>query len=197
MLNALETALGEVYANGSLGSQIVPFPESPAVDMETLSRRFRGQHGRVLLRESVNVTAAGGPGPVTDWKPQDVSPDLSKTDAGNNLVLARAAILTAFGILPAMFHEQRATGPLVREAQRDLAQWTLSPIAKLIAEECSDKLGTEISIDCVRPLRAYDESGRARSLATTLEALAAAKTAGLSPGDLQTALQLVHFEEEG
>ena len=60
LLQTLESALSEVYANAPIGSQIVPFPEAPATDMDDLARGFRGSRGRVLIRESVNVAAAGG-----------------------------------------------------------------------------------------------------------------------------------------
>jgi len=60
LLHTLETALAEVYANAPLGSHIVPFPESPGTDLETLARGFRGRRGRIMLRESVQSAAAGG-----------------------------------------------------------------------------------------------------------------------------------------
>lgn len=63
MLQAIESALAEVFDHAPLGSQIIPYPESPEVDLENLGRGFRGRRGRVLLRESVNVSAAGGPVP--------------------------------------------------------------------------------------------------------------------------------------
>ena len=42
--------------------------------------------GRVLLRESVHVSAAGGAAPAQDWRPQDVTPDLQRamTKAGRD-----------------------------------------------------------------------------------------------------------------
>jgi hypothetical protein len=78
LLHAIESALAEVFEFAPIGSLIVPFPESTEVDLETLGRGFRGRRGRVLLRESVNVSAAGGPAPNADWKPQDVTPDLQR-----------------------------------------------------------------------------------------------------------------------
>ena len=60
----------------------------------------------------------------------------------------------------------------------------LQPIAALVAEEASAKLGAAVEIDVMRPLQAYDAGGRARALATTLQALAQAKEAGLAPGDV-------------
>ena len=88
-----------------------------------------------------------------------------------------------------------ATGPTVREAQRHLAGWTLQPIAALLAEEATRKLGGEVAIDVMRPLQAFDAGGRARALATVVEALARAKEAQISPDDLNTALTLVNWGE--
>lgn len=192
MLNAIEVALAEVYENAPLGSQIVPFPESNDTDLEKLGRGFRGRRGRVLLRESVNVTAAGGPAPMQDWRPQDVTPDLSRSMAGETLQASRDAICGAFGVLPALF-AGNAQGPLVREAQRHLAGWTLQPIAMLLAEEATNKLGSEVMVDLLRPVQAFDAGGRARALATIVQALAQAKEAGLAPGDMNAALTLVNW----
>ncbi|MBT8474845.1 MAG: hypothetical protein KJO78_05170, partial [Alphaproteobacteria bacterium] len=99
LLNAVETALAEVFEYAPLGSQIVPYPESQGVDMETLGRGFRSKRGRVLMRETVNVAAAGGPTPNTDWRASDVSPDLSRSMTKETLDAARGAILGAFGVL--------------------------------------------------------------------------------------------------
>lgn len=187
MLNAVESALAEVFENAPLGSQIVPFPESPDTDMTAIGRSFRGQRGRVLLRESVAVSAAGGPTPATDWKPQDVSPDLERAMTQETLAAARDGICSAFGVLPSLF-ASNAQGPLVREAQRHLAQWTLQPIAALLAEEASEKLGGAVTMDVMTPLQAYDAGGRARALSATVAALKEAKEAGLSDAAISAAL---------
>lgn len=194
LLQAVESALGEVYENAPIGSQIVPYPESADTDMTTMGRSFRGQRGRVLLRESVNVQAAGGPAPNVDWRPSDVTPDLQKAMTAQTLGAARDSIAYAFGVLPALF-ASNATGPLVREAQRHLAQWTLQPVAMLLAEEASEKLGSEVMIDVMRPVQAFDVGGRARALATIVQALVQAKEAGLAPGDLNAALTQVNWGE--
>lgn len=192
LLHALESALAEAYEYMPLGSQIVPFPESPQTDMTALGRSFRGQRGRVLLRESVNVTAAGGPSPNADWQPQDVTPNLEQAVTTESLTMARGAICSVFAVLPALF-DQAAQGPLVREAQRHLAQWCLQPIAGLVAEECSDKLGSPVEIDCITPLQAFDQGGSARALAGIVQALALAKEAGLAPGDLGAAMKALDW----
>ena len=190
MLHAIESALAEVFEYGPLGSSIVPFPETPETDLETLGRGFRGRRGRVLLRESVNVQAAGGPAPVQDWRPQSVTPDLEKAMTAESLEAARNAICGVFGVLPALF-AGNAQGPLVREAQRHLAQWQLQPIAALLAEEASEKLATPVSIDTMRPLQAFDAGGRARAAAGIIQALAMAKEAGVDPDQ---AMRLVNWE---
>lgn len=194
LLQAVETALSEAYDTMPLGSQIVPFPEAPDTDLEALGRGFRGRRGRVLLRESVNVSAAGGPAPAQDWKPQDVTPDLSRAMTRETLEAARGGVCAAFGVLPALL-DKTAQGPMIREAQRHLAGWTLQPIALLMAEEITAKLGTTVTIDTMRPLQAFDAGGRSRALKGYVDALAAAKAAGLSPGEVADGLRLVDWTD--
>lgn len=191
-LQAIETALGEVFENAPLGSQIVPFPESPDTDMNAIGREFKGARGKLLLRESTTVTAAGGPAPQTDWKPQDVTPDLSKAMTRESLDAMRGSINLVFGVLPAL-SDKAVTGPAVREAQRHLAQWMLQPIAEAIAEECTLKLGSDVKLDVMRPLQAFDAGGRARAAAGVIQALAQAKESGVDPAQ---ALKLVDWGAE-
>lgn len=193
MLNAVESSLSEVFENAPLGSQVVPMPEGAETDNANMARSFRGQRGRVLLRESVAVSAAGGPVPQTDWRPSSLSPDLERAMTIETLGAARDAICGAFGVLPALFYTQ-AQGPLVREAQRHLAQWTLQPIGQSIAEEASDKLGGLVSIDVMTPAQAFDAGGSARAFATFVGALAQAKEAGLDPGAVAAALAKLDWE---
>lgn len=193
LLQVVEETLHEIYQMAPVGSQVVPFPEFPDTDLQALGRDFRGRRGRVLLRESVNVSAAGGPAPSTDWRPQSLTPDIEKAMTRESLDQARGAICAAFGVLPAMFSDN-AQGPLVREAQRHLATWTLQPLAMLIAEEASDKLGGMIEIDTLRPLQAYDAGGRARAFSGLIEGMAKAKEAGLTPGEVAEALRVVDLE---
>ncbi|MBL9059728.1 MAG: phage portal protein [Mangrovicoccus sp.] len=194
LLHTLETALAEVYENAPLGSQVLPFPEAPETDLEDLGRGFRGRRGRVLLRESVTVTAAGGPAPAQDWKGHDVTPDLARSMALQSVEAARNAILAAFGVLPGLFAAQ-AQGPLVREAQRHLATWTLQPIAGLLAEEASAKLATAVEIDMVRPLQAFDAGGRAQAFSAMVQAMAQAKEAGLDPQTVEDALSFIDWAD--
>jgi hypothetical protein len=107
-----------------------------------------------------------------------------------HLASARDAIAAAFGILPGLLNPQ-TTGPMVREAQRHLVQFILQPIAEIITQECSEKLGAKVALDLVSPLQAFDQGGRARAFATMIEGLGAAKAAGLSPAQVQAALQFI------
>jgi len=191
LLHTLETALRETYEMAPLGSQIVTMPESPEVDNEKMGRDFRGRRGRVLMRESVNTMAAGGAVPQTDWKPSDVTPNLSKSMAVETLDRARNSIALAFGVLPAML-ASAATGPVVREGQRHLAQWQLMPLAKMIEDEVSAKIGASVTLDVMRPLQAFDAGGRARAVSTLIKGLAEAKAAGIDPA---LAMQLSDWKE--
>jgi hypothetical protein len=191
LLHTLESALGEIYANAPLGTSIVPFPESPETDMESLARGFRGTRGRVLIRESVNVQAAGGPAPAQDWKTSDVTPDLSKAMTRETWAAARSGIEMAFGVLPGLSNPV-TTGPMVREAQRHLAQWALMPVAAMIGQEASEKLGQPVTLDVMRPLQAFDAGGRARALGAIIKALGEAKELGVDP---EQALDLVDWKK--
>lgn len=194
LLHSLEAALGEVYAMAPLGSQVVPMPENPEVDNETLGRDFRGRRGRVLLRESVQVTAAGGPAPAADWRPADLTPDLSRSMAAETLEAARSGILSVFGVLPGLM-SPATTGPLVREAQRHLAQWTLQPFAEILAEEASQKLGTPVAIDVMGPTQSFDAGGSARAVQGLISAMVEAKAGGLTPAEIAAAFGAVDWGE--
>jgi hypothetical protein len=192
LLQEVETALRDVYRDAPLGSQIVPLPDSSADDMETMRGAFRGRRGSTLIIEGVAQSTAAGMNPQLGQRAQDLSPDLSKSMTGPTLSAARDAVCGAFGVLPGLFNPA-TTGPMVREVQRHLAGWTLQPLAMLWAEEATAKLGAEVQIDVMRPIQAFDVSGRARALSTIIGAMAEAKAAGLAPGDVNAALTLVNW----
>ncbi len=194
MLQAIEDTLSEVYEMAPIGSQVVPMPEIPDKDSTTLGRSFRGQRGRVLLRESVAVSAAGGPAPATDWRPADLTPNLQQAVTTESLAAARDAVCAVFGVLPALFSSQ-GQGPMTREAQRHLATWMLQPIAELLAEEASAKLGAEIEIDTLKPTQAFDAGGSARAVSALVAAMAQAKEAGLDPAAVAGVFQRLDWEK--
>ncbi|WP_172293765.1 phage portal protein [Pseudoruegeria sp. HB172150] len=194
MLHAVEAALSETFENAPLGSQIVPLPDTGADDMETMRSAFRGRRGSTLVIEGVAQATAAGMNPQLGQRPDQLSPDLSRSMTDETLAAAREGIAMAFGVLPALLN-RAATGPVVREAQRQLAIWTLQPIAELLAAEAAAKLGNDVAIDTIRPLQAFDAGGRARALSAIVKTMAEAKEAGISPEVLSGAMHLLDWKE--
>lgn len=194
LLHELETALRDVFKDAPLGSQIVPVPEGSADDMAELRAGFRGRRGASLVIEGTAQATAAGMNPNIGKSPDQLSPQLDKTLADKLLTDAKGAIYGVFGILPGLMNPA-TTGPLVREAQRHLAQLVLQPIAVQMAEEAAEKLGGRVAIDCVRPMQAMDHGGKARAFATMLQAMAQAKEAGLDDKTVTDALQFIDWQD--
>lgn len=192
MLHQVESALRDVYRDAPLGSLIIPLPEGSADDMATMRAAFRGRRGSSLVIEGIAMATAAGMNPNLGKSPDQLSPDLSKSMTAETLEAARDAICMAFGVLPGLMNRSTA-GPMIREGQRHLCGWVLQPLAELLAEEASAKLGTAVMIDVGRPLQAFDAGGRARALAQVIEAMGRAKELGLSAEQLQSALLSVNF----
>lgn len=191
LLNALEVALTDVYENAPIGSQIVHAPENDSGDAEAMRGAFRGRRGLVTIFEGAAHAVAAGMHPNSGKAPDDLTPNLEKAMTKESMAAARDGISNAFGVLPGLANPS-TTGPMVREAQRHLAQWVLQPIAAQIAEEATAKLGGKIKLDVMRPLQAFDAGGRARSVTALIKALAEAKEAGIDPN---AALKLVDWKE--
>ncbi|MDM7255202.1 MAG: phage portal protein [Paracoccus sp. (in: a-proteobacteria)] len=191
LLQEVESALRDVYRDAPLGSMILPLPDSSADDMDKMRGAFRGRRGATLVVEGVAQAVAAGQHPLADKRPDHLSPDLSKSMTTETLDAARDAICWAYGVIPGMMN-RAATGPVIREGQRHLATWMLQPIADLMAEEATRKMGSEVRIDVMRNLQAFDAGGRARALATIIGALSQAKEAGIDPAQ---ALKLVDWTE--
>ena len=192
LLHTVESALRDVYRTAPLGSQIIPLPEGSAEDMAELRGQFQGKRGASLVIEGAAAATAAGMNPQLGQRREDLTPDMQRAMTRETLDQARAAILLAYGLLPALANPS-ATGPVIREGQRHLAQWTLQPLAELLAEECSAKLGTPVQIDMMRPLQAFDTGGKARALSAIIGALAQAKAEGIDP---ELALKLVDWKGE-
>ena len=195
LLHELESALRDVFRDAPLGSQIVPVPEGSAEDMAGLRAGFRGRRGHALVIEGVAQAVGAGMHPQLGKSPDQLSPDLSRTLIDRMLIEAKGAVFSTFGILPGL-QNPATTGPMVREAQRHLAQLVLQPMAGLMAEEATAKLGAAVTIDVVRPMQAFDAGGKARALATMIEALARAREAGIDGATLQDALSFIDWHEE-
>jgi len=191
LMHAVETALREVYETAPLGSIIAHLPEGVSGNAADMRESFRGRRGSVMIVEGVAQAVAGGMHPNAGRAPDQLSPNLEKAMTRESLDAARGSIAAAFGVLPALL-SSNATGPIVREAQRHLAQWQLMPIAGLLAEEATQKLGSPVTLDVMRPLQAFDTGGRARAMTAVVKALAEAKAAGIDPS---TALRLVDWND--
>ena len=194
LLHELETSLRDTFRDAPLGSQIVPVPEGSADDMDALRSGFRGRRGATLVIEGVAQSVAAGMHPQLGKAPDQLSPQLDKTLADKLLADAKDAVFGAFGILPGLMNRS-TTGPMVREAQRHLAQIVLQPVANLMAEECTAKMGATVAIDVVRPAQAFDHGGKARALGTMLKAMAEAKAAGLDDKTVADALQFIDWQD--
>lgn len=183
LLHELESALRDTWRDAPMGSQVLPLPDSGAADMAAMRSAIRGRRGSTLIVEGASQAAAAGMYVQQGNRREDLTPDLKRAEAVLHLDAARGSIAMAFGVLPALLNSSSA-GPVIRECQRHLAQWTLEPICKLISEEATAKLGGAVSIDCVRPLQAYDTGGKARAFSMLVGAMAEAKAAGVDPAPL-------------
>lgn len=195
MAAEVETAIRDVFQTAPIGSQIVPVPEGSASDMAEMRAAFSGKRGATLVIEGVAQAVGAGMHPQLGKSPDQLSPDLSRSLVGELLREGKAAIFSAYGILPGLQYPA-TTGPMVREAQRHLAQLILQPIAGMMAEEATDKLGGKVTLDVVRPMQAFDAGGKARALSTMLQALAQAKEAGIEGAALQDALAFIDWADE-
>lgn len=195
LLDEITMALRDVFRDAPIGSQIIPVPEGSAEDMDLMRRSFRGNRGASLVIEGTAQATAAGMNPNIGKSPDQLSPDLSRTLADTLLTQAKGEIYNVFGILPGLTNPA-TTGPLVREAQRHLAQLVLQPIANLMAEEATDKLGEAVTIDVVRPMQAFDHGGKARAFATMLGALTEAKAAGLDLATIKDAESFIDWADE-
>lgn len=124
-------ALRDVFRDAPIGSQIIPVPEGSAEDMDTMRRSFRGNRGASLVIEGTAQATAAGMNPNIGQSPDQLSPQLDKTLADKLLTEAKGEIYNVFGILPGLTNPS-TTGPMVREAQRHLAQLVLQPIVNLM-----------------------------------------------------------------
>lgn len=194
LLQEVETALRDVYRDAPIGSQIVPLPEGSSEDMAAMRRSFRGARGAALVIEGVAQATAAGMNPQLGQRVEGLTPDLQRAMTAETLQAARDAILMSYGVLPGLVNPS-TTGPMVREAQRHLAQWVLQPMALTVAEEASAKLGQPVTLDVVRPSQSFDHGGKARAFGAMLQAYATAKEAGLDGATLQDAMTFIDWQE--
>ncbi|MBC7131706.1 MAG: phage portal protein [Roseovarius sp.] len=191
LLHEIESALRDTFRDAPIGSQVLPLPDSSPEDMEAMRGAIRGKQGQTLIIEGVAQATAAGMNPQLGQRRDDLTPDLGKAEAAQIWAQARGAVAEVFGV-PAAFFNPASTGPVFREVQRHLVQYTLSPIAKLISDEASMKLGGAVQIDVETPTQAYDTGGRARAMSAIIKSMAEAKEAGIDP---EAAMRLVGWAD--
>jgi hypothetical protein len=134
------------------------------------------------------TTSAGwgegrGAAPAADWRPQRIGAnppaaiDAIRTSTGQS-------IAAACGVPPALV--SRSDGTALREAWRQFLFGTISPVAKILEAEISEKL--DVGVDLVfDELRASDLAGRARAFQSMvgggMDVTEAAALAGLLAKD--------------
>ena len=108
---------------------------------------------------------AAGSAPQDDWKPRRLG---FAAPAAEVELLARAfvEVLSACGVPPGLFGREDGAGQ--RESFRRYMHSSLEPIARLIAQELSEKLEAPIVINLDR-IFASDLSGRARAFGSLVK----------------------------
>ena len=112
------------------------------------------------------MLAGTSPSPIKDWEPNSISPDIrGMGDVVPQHEAIADSIRSSFGIPPGIFGRS-TPGNSIRESLRHMSFATLQPIADMLGEEFSVKLGTAVEIDVVSAFGVSDFVARARALAT-------------------------------
>ncbi len=140
--------------------------------------------GRTLLLETTSSGYGDGKAnaPARDWDPRHLHP--SPTDAMVKLAdAAFARVVAAAGCSPALFDDSDGTSK--REALRQFYIGTVSPLAKILETELSEKFGVRVRLRF--DMHNYDLAGRAAAfqklVAGGVAVNEALVTAGLLAGE--------------
>ena len=163
-------------ASGPRGS-LLPIPvdgEDPTV--AKLKADVRNLKGKLAFVESGDWDRPGEKR-AADWEPRRIG--ANPTDALiNQAKLASREIFAACGVNPAVLMD--AQGTAGREAYRQFLFGLIAPLGRIVADELSIKLDTDVKLDWSE-LRAADISGRARAFQSMVGAgMDVAKAAALS-----------------
>ena len=182
----LETRLGE-ESGGPVG-YLLPVPQDGGDDnLGELRKDLASLGGGISL---VETTAGGwsegrGSAPRSDWKAERLGARFPESSVSLWSDVGRV-VLAACGVPPALA-DPSADGTAQRESWRRFLHGSLQPVSRIIEEECSSKLDTEISLS-FRSLMASDLAGRARafgSLTTNEDKLTAAQAGRVCGFDLE------------
>ena len=159
---------------------LLPLPQS--ANTEELRADLGNIQGGLLTVESTSTNwEGGGRRPANDWEVQRLGAQFD----GQQVTLRRDinyTLLASCGLSP-IFLNPEGTGAL-REAYRIFLHATLSPVAKLVSSELSEKLEQEVTLS-FQSLFAADVQGRARAYRSLVDAQ-------MPPGD---AAKIVGLED--
>ena len=134
-----------------------------------LKSDIRAGKGKTLL---VETTAAGfGEGrsasPKRDWMPSRIgaSPPATLPSLRSDAALS---VLGACGVPGSLATTQNSDGSGQRESWRRFLHGSVQPLAEIVSQELSEKLGVDISLDFSR-IQASDISGRARAFGSLVK----------------------------
>ena len=171
LVTRIEKSLFNVWS-GPVGAGIVPHP-ADVPNLNELTRAtnpsLEPRQGGTLFVRAARVLGGNQSAPIRDWEKHSLSPNI---DGMGNTVQQHETISDsirgAFGIPPGIFGRS-TPGNSIREALRHLSFATLAPLARMLSDELSDKLGTSVTIDVTGALGTADFVARARALKTISE----------------------------
>ena len=156
-------------AEGGPRGAVLPLPvdgQDPTVDQ--LRNDLRTLGGKLAFVESVRNLSPGSPGsaPQDDWKVRRIG---ANPPAAEVELMSRAFVEVASACgCPAVLFSESGDGTARREAFRQFMHSTLEPIARLIAEELTEKFQAPITLNLDR-IFASDLSGRARAFGSMVK----------------------------
>ena len=167
-------------ASGPRGSLLPTPTDGNDETMTAFKADLRNLKGKLALVESANVGSfdnAGGRVVPSEWTPRRLG--LNPPQAAVNLAdLAFREVFAACGVPLSLAIDSDGTGQ--RESYRRLLHSTVVPLAKIVSEELTDKLETDVSLS-FDSLFAADLSGRARAFQSLVGGgMDPTKAAGLS-----------------
>lgn len=164
--------------------RIAPVPSPDKIIRSAYKARLE-KGGVTVVEAAANPVQAAGQEPARRWEPAPIHPDPTQ----GHVQLRREAaqdVLSACGIPPALF-DARADGTTRRESYRQLVFTTLEPWGRIVAEELSRKLDSDIALSFAA-LHGADLATRGRALRQLVDAgvplAEALAITGLDQGDM-------------
>ena len=178
-------ALGDELS-GPVGSLLPIGADGSDPTITTLKADIKTLGGSVALVEKLADWATGGvtQGTASEWQPRRLGAN-PPASVVNLAAQASLEVLSACGVPPSLF-TSNADGTGQREAFRRLLHSTISPLARIVQAELSNKLDGAVTLS-FDSIFAADLSGRARAFQSLvgggMDVAKAAALAGLMEGE--------------